>query len=110
MAQKGTAANKQWFVHGFYCPPSAGTLCETIKLAFEVKLYLLYTCNTHTVAFHTKVKVAHVMVPELISILDSQHTGDRSHKPGGRLSLLSARPAVTSPAAEHNRPLAGTKL
>ena len=30
--------------------------------------------------------------------------------PGGRLALLSARPAVTFPAAEHQRPLAGTKL
>jgi len=33
-----------------------------------------------------------------------------SHPPGGRLPLLSARPAVTSPVAEHHRPLAGTKL
>ena len=33
-----------------------------------------------------------------------------SHPPGDRLPLLSARPAVTSPAAEHHRPLAGTKL
>jgi len=33
-----------------------------------------------------------------------------SHPPGGRLPLLSTRPAVTSPAAEHHRPLAGTKL
>ena len=33
-----------------------------------------------------------------------------SHPPGARLPLLSARPAVTSPAAEHHRPLAGTKL
>ena len=33
-----------------------------------------------------------------------------SHPPGGRLPLLSARPAVTSPAAEHHRSLAGTKL
>ena len=33
-----------------------------------------------------------------------------SHPPGGRLPLLSARPAVTSPAAEHHRPLAGSKL
>ena len=33
-----------------------------------------------------------------------------SHPPGGRLPLFSARPAVTSPAAEHHRPLAGTKL
>ena len=29
-----------------------------------------------------------------------------SHPPGGRLPLLSARPGVTFPAAEHNRPLA----
>ena len=33
-----------------------------------------------------------------------------SYPPGGRLPLLSARPAVTSPATEHHRPLAGTKL
>ena len=33
-----------------------------------------------------------------------------SHPPGGRLPLLSARPAVTFPAAEHHRRLAGTKL
>jgi len=33
-----------------------------------------------------------------------------SHPPGGRLPLLSARRAVTSPAAEHHRRLAGTKL
>jgi len=32
------------------------------------------------------------------------------HPPDGRLPLLSARPVVTSPAAEHHRPLAGTKL
>ena len=28
------------------------------------------------------------------------------HPPGGRLPLLSARPAVTSPATEHDLPLA----
>jgi len=33
-----------------------------------------------------------------------------SHQPGGRLPLLSAMPAVTSPAAAHHRPLTGTKL
>jgi len=46
-----------------------------------------------------KVKVAHtrlpsVYVPELILVLGSQPAGDVSHKPGGRLPLLSARPAV----------------
>ena len=30
-----------------------------------------------------------------VPVLGSQHAGDLSHKPGGRLPLLSARPAVT---------------
>jgi len=34
-------------------------------------------------------------VPELIQLLGSQPAGAVSHKPGGRLPLLSARPAVT---------------
>ena len=34
-------------------------------------------------------------VPELIPVLGSQPAGDVSHKPGGRLPLLSARRAVT---------------
>ena len=34
-------------------------------------------------------------VPELIPVLGSQPVGDMSHKPGGRLPLLSSRPAVT---------------
>jgi len=36
------------------------------------------------------------MVPELIPVLGSQPAGYVSHKPGGRLPLLSARPAVRS--------------
>jgi len=35
------------------------------------------------------------MVPELTPVLGSQPAGDVSHKPDGRLPLLSARPAVT---------------
>jgi len=34
-------------------------------------------------------------VPELIPVLGSQPAGDANHKPGGRLPLLSARPAAT---------------
>ena len=34
-------------------------------------------------------------VPKLIPVLGSQPAGDVSHKPGGRLPLLSTRPAVT---------------
>jgi len=34
-------------------------------------------------------------VPELIPVLGTQPAGGVSHKPGSRLPLLSARPAVT---------------
>jgi len=34
-------------------------------------------------------------VPELIPVLGSEPASDVSHKPGGRLPLLSSRPAVT---------------
>ena len=39
--------------------------------------------------------IAERRVPELIPVLDSQPAGDVSHKPGGRLPLLSAWPTVT---------------
>ena len=39
-------------------------------------------------------------VPELIPVLSSQPAGDVSHKLGGRLPLLSARPAVTLATAK----------
>ena len=42
------------------------------------------------------VKVAHTYsITELIRVLGRQPAGDVSHKPGGRLPFLSARPAVT---------------
>ena len=34
-------------------------------------------------------------MPELIPVFGSQPAGDVSHKPGGRIPLLSTRPAVT---------------
>ena len=39
--------------------------------------------------------IAERRVPELIPVLGSQPAGEASHKAGGRLPLLSARPAVT---------------
>jgi len=39
--------------------------------------------------------IAERRVPELIPVLGSQPAGNVSHKPGGRLPFLSARPAVT---------------
>ena len=39
--------------------------------------------------------ISECRVLELIPVLGSQPAGDENHKPGGRLPLLSARPAVT---------------
>ena len=39
--------------------------------------------------------ITELRIPELILVLGSQPAGGVSHKPGGRLPLLSARPAVT---------------
>jgi len=51
------------------------------------------------------------MGPELIPVYrQSACRWPLSHSQGSRLPLLSARPAVTSPATEHHHPLAGTKL
>jgi len=54
-----------------------------------------------TAIYHKKGKgspysITERRVPELIPVLGSQPAGDVSHIPGGRLPLLSARPAVTS--------------
>ena len=43
----------------------------------------------------SQYSIADRRVPELIPVLCSQLARDVSHKPGGRLPLLSARPAVT---------------
>ena len=39
--------------------------------------------------------ITELRVPELILVHDSRPANDVSHKPGGRLPLLSVRPAVT---------------
>ena len=43
----------------------------------------------------TTYSISERRVPELIPVLGSQPAGDVSHKPGGRLPLLSEGPAVT---------------
>ena len=58
---------------------------------------LRQTVHTHCASVHQaeKLVAALLRVPELIPVLGSQHAGDMSHKPDGRLPLLFARPAVT---------------
>ena len=41
--------------------------------------------------------IAERRIPELIPVLGSEPAGDVSYKPGGRLPLLCAMPAVTFP-------------
>jgi len=55
---------------------------------FHDTLSAFGSCNDAT-------KNAAHRVPELILVLGSQPADDVSHKPGGRLPLLSARPEVT---------------
>ena len=43
----------------------------------------------------SRYSIAKRRLPPLIPVLGSQPAGDVSHKPGGRLPLLSARLAVT---------------
>jgi len=60
-------------------------------------LKALQACNKQ----HKKgspYSITECRAPELIPVLGSQPAGDASHKPGGRLPLLSARPAVTPTA------------
>jgi len=51
--------------------------------------------NTSIKGKGSPYSIAERRVPELIPVLGSQPAGDVSHKPGSRLPLLSARPAVT---------------
>ena len=80
--------------------------CMAVKLcAFPSYPCLhLYPCNlilsvnedVITTLKRSPYSITERRVSELIPVLGSQPAGDVSHKPGGRLPLLSARPAVTS--------------
>ena len=62
----------------------------TLGLAPESRLF---STTNKTSSPHS---ITERRVPEVIPVLGSQPAGDMSHKPGGRLPLLSARPAVTA--------------
>ena len=52
-------------------------------------------CDMYSKGKASPYSITERRVPELIPVLGSQPAGDVSHIPGGRLPLLSARPAVT---------------
>ena len=58
-------------------------------------LYVSATDIQHKKGKGSPYSITERRVPELIPVFGSQPAGDVNHKPGGRLPLLSARPAVT---------------
>ena len=66
-----------------------------IKVCVRITMIKCYTGLGLKSGKGSPYSVAERRVPELIPVLGSQPAGDVSHKPGGRLPLLSARPAVT---------------
>ena len=73
-------------------PPDA---CSAQKSTLRPPAPNLIIILTHTQAKKgSPYSTTERRVPELIPVLGSQPAGDMSHKPGGRLPLLSARPAV----------------
>ena len=74
---------------------------------FKFRLSMRYrSCIFHSCIFHPCDLLPHF--PLLHFPLP--HFQRPRQKPGGRLPLLSARPAITSHDSEHHRPLTGTKL
>jgi len=73
------------------------SLSFTYKMATEINWHRYGTKLRHCRPLYkgSRYSITERRVPELILVLGSQPASDVSHKPGGRLPLLSARPAVT---------------
>jgi len=69
-----------------------GVVADSFIDVFLCASLLLVVCRKGTASPYS---IAERRVPELIPVLGSQPAGGVSHKPGGRLPLLSARSAVT---------------
>jgi len=71
-----------------------------LSVTYERKNIRHHRHHSHRLSTKLKYKgspysITKPRVPKLIPVLGSQHASDGSHKPGGRLPLVSARPAVT---------------
>jgi len=72
-------------------------VCIICVIVCATCVYMIYTFELFLKGKGSPYLITEHRVLELIAVLGSQPAGDVSHKPGGRLPLLSARPAV-SPA------------
>jgi len=68
-------------------PPSYQLLMS--RYVYDTRHYCMYHMKG------SQYSITERRVPEMIPVLGSQPASDVSHKPDGRLPLLSARPAVT---------------
>jgi len=102
--------------------PLACWPCNIACNAVCIKMCMPHVCAVHWctgILYHALIsKKAKAFQYSILSVGPGADPGVQavslqvtiSHPSGGRLPLLSARPAVTSPATEHHCPLAGTKL
>ena len=73
----------------------AASACSLSRTADDETTPLAHIRRTHDYKKGSPHSITERRVPELIPVLGSPPAGDMSHKPGGRLPLLSARPADT---------------
>jgi len=90
------------FCHGRWKHFRRRTSAESARSLCLVRLSLrcLTSSTMWVVCYRSSKKgspysITERRVPELMLVLGSQPADDVSHKPGGRLPLLSSRPAVT---------------
>ena len=77
-----------------YSSLGAGRSSTTVRVYVRGRRYSL-SSKLNTRKKGSPYSITERRVPELIPVLGSQPAGYVSHKPGGRLPLLSARTAVT---------------
>jgi len=101
-AAAAAGADGDWFPRPLYHwktgrmhdkQPADYALSQRVQLDSSTGIYL-YTLLLASIEGGGS-SIAERRVPELIPVPGSQPAGDVSHKPGGRLPLLSTRPAVT---------------
>jgi len=80
-------------LHTAQLMPLPLTVLASVKSSFVLPFW--YRLTRLKKGKRSPYSITERSVPELIPVLGSQPVGDVSHKPGGRLPLLSTRPAVT---------------
>jgi len=67
----------------------------TVSCSSKIQIGFTLPVPAHLGKKGSPYSITERRVPELMPVLGSQPAGEVNHKPGSRLPLLSARPAVT---------------